>query len=279
MIVRGISGRQGRSHARLMRAFGTNIVAGVSRTPGEVEGVPVYPDVASAIAATGAVASVVMVPAAEARAAVEEGIAAGLRLIVCVTEGIPVHDALAMVRAARAARVILIGGSTPDFVIPGRAKLGFLPDVALAPGPLGIMSKSGTLPYEVCYRLVKRGFGQTLWMGVGGDPVKGLRLADLVPWYAGNAATRALVVLGEIGGSEEEELAEALTANRFTKPVFVLLAGASAPEGVTMGHAGAMIEGARGTIASKRAALEAAGAQVFTATGALIEAVAAKLGG
>jgi succinyl-CoA synthetase alpha subunit len=154
-------------------------------------------------------------------------------------------------------------------------KLGFLPDVSLAPGPLGVMAKSGTLSYEICNRLVQRGLGQSLWVGVGGDAVKGTRFADLVPHFASDPGTRAVVVIGEIGGSEEEELAAALVAQRFAKPVYALIAGKAAREGVTMGHAGALVFGGVGTIESKVDALTHAGARVFTRIQDLVNAVAA----
>jgi succinyl-CoA synthetase alpha subunit len=159
--------------------------------------------------------------------------------------------------------------------IPGKAKLGFLPSVSLAPGSLGLMSKSGTLSYEVGYRLVERGLGQSLWVGVGGDIVKGTRFADLVPVFEADDATSAMVVIGEIGGSEEEELAEALIRHEARKPVYALIAGQAAREGVTMGHAGALVSGNTGTVATKTAALTRAGAQVFTRIQDLVDAVAA----
>jgi succinyl-CoA synthetase alpha subunit len=161
--------------------------------------------------------------------------------------------------------------------VPGEAKLGFLPDDSLKPGPLGLMSKSGTLSYEAGYRLAQRGVGTSVWVGVGGDPVKGTRFADLVPFYAEDPQTRALLIIGEIGGSDEEEFAGALSARRFAKPVFALIAGSSAPEGITMGHAGALVYGSHGTYAAKRAALESAGAQVFGSLNEMVTGVCARL--
>jgi succinyl-CoA synthetase alpha subunit len=152
-------------------------------------------------------------------------------------------------------------------------KIGFLPDDAIKPGPLGVMSKSGTLSYELCYRLAERGIGQSLWIGVGGDAVKGARFADLVPLFRSHAATEAVLVIGEIGGTEEEELAEALAREPFGKAVFAILAGSTAPEGITMGHAGALIHGARGTAASKISALQAAGVRVHAGMRAIVEDV------
>src|SRR5581483_5288766 len=192
---------------------------------------------AEAVAATGATATVAFVGADALLGAIRDAVEAGIRLIVTPTEGMPVHDAVAALALVRAAGVRWIGASTPGMAVPGQAKLGFLPEVSLAPGPIGVMSKSGTLSYEVGYRLVRRGLGQSVWIGVGGDPVKGTRYADLVPYFATEPRTRALVVIGEIGGTEEEELAAALAAHGFAKPVFALVAGRSAREGVTMGHA------------------------------------------
>lgn len=277
VLIQGITGRAGRMHARLMRAYGTNIVAGVSPRAEPVDGIPVFTSCAAAVAASGATASVAFVGADALLRAIRDALDAGVKLIVTPTEGMPVHDAMAALAAVRAAEARWIGASTPGMAVPGEAKLGFLPEVALAPGPIGVMSKSGTLSYEVGYRLVRRGLGQSVWVGVGGDPVKGTRYADLVPFFAADARTRALAVIGEIGGSEEEELAAALRTHRFAKPVFALVAGRSAREGVTMGHAGAMVHGDAGSWASKQAALDGAGARVFGAVEDLVEAVVAAL--
>lgn len=277
MLVQGITGRAGRQHALAMRAYGSNVVAGVGSRSGDLEGIPVFEQCADAVDATGALASVVMVPPLAVKPAVIEAIDAGVKLVVAVTEGVPIHDTLAAVRHAREHGATLIGPSTAGLAVPGRLKLGFLPDVALRPGPLGVMSKSGTLSYELCWRLAGRRVGQSMWVGVGGDPVKGTRFAELVPLFARNEQTRAVLVIGEIGGTEEEDLAQTLIDTRFAKPVFAVLAGASAPEGVTMGHAGAMVSGSRGTIASKRHALSSAGVEVFDTMEMLVEAVADRL--
>ncbi len=275
VLVQGINGRAGRAHARLMRAYGTNIVAGVSRSGAGVDDIPVYPTCAAAVAAAGAIASVAMVSPLAVASAVKEAIAAGIRLIVTVAEGMPVADAVRTRRLAQSAGACWIGASTPGVASPGRCKLGFLPDVALAPGFLGVMSKSGTLSYEVCYRLASRGLGQSLWVGVGGDAVKGTRFCNLLPVFAADPSTAAVVVLGEIGGSEEEELAAAIRASGFAKPVFALVAGRTAPEGLTMGHAGALVRGDSGTFESKRAALTAAGVAVSGRIQDLVDAVVA----
>ncbi len=279
VLIQGMTGRMGRAHTRLMRAYGTNIVAGTSGGPDtHVEGIPVFPNCAEAVAATGARASVAMVPPLSVLPAIEDALAAGIKLIVTIAEGVPVHDALRARRAALAAGATWLGASTPGLCIPGQTKLGFLPDVALRPGPLGVMSKSGTLSYEVCYQLAQRGIGQSAWIGVGGDQVKGTRFAEVLPFLAERADTQAIVVVGEIGGTEEEELARAIADTSITMPVFALIAGATAREGVTMGHAGALVHGELGTIGSKRAALEAVGAHMSDSIGAIVTAVARHFG-
>ena len=275
-IVQGMTGRSGRRHSQLMRTYGTRIVGGVSPAGGvdAVDGVPIFQTCAEAVAVTGASASVAMVPPLAVQAAIEEAVAAGIKLIVTIAEGMPVADSVRALEAVRAAGARWVGPSTPGLAIPGRLKLGFLPDVSLVPGPLGIMAKSGTLSYEVCHRLVGRNLGQSLWVGVGGDLVKGTRFADLLPFLLADPDTKAIVVIGEIGGSEEEELAAAMRTHICSKPVYALIAGRTAREGVTMSHAGAMILGNVGTIASKTQALRGAGAHVFTKIRDLVDAVA-----
>jgi succinyl-CoA synthetase alpha subunit len=279
VIVQGITGRAGQLHSRLMRQYGTNIVGGVS--PGgkarAVYGVPVFADCATVVAKTGARASVLLVGAMQLLEAMRDAVSAGIRYLVTPAEGMPVHDALKAWRLCRESGTVWVGASTPGMAVPGEAKLGFLPDDSLTPGPLGLMSRSGTLSYEAGYRLARQGIGTSVWVGVGGDPVKGTRFADLVPFYADDSRTGALLVIGEIGGTDEEEFAQALTAKGFAKPVFALLAGRSAPEGVTMGHAGALVHGSHGTYAAKRAALEAAGVRVFATLNELVEGVTSRL--
>jgi succinyl-CoA synthetase alpha subunit len=265
VIVQGITGRAGRLHSRLMKEYGTNIVGGISPKTDtkEVNGIPLYPNCLAAVRATGATASVILVGAMQLLAAMTEAVEAGIRYVVTPTEGMPVHDAVKALHLTRSADAVWVGASTPGMAVPGVAKLGFLPNDSLLPGPLGLMSKSGTLSYEAGYRLAQRGIGQSVWVGVGGDPVKGTRYADLIPFYARDAQTQGLLIIGEIGGHEEEDFAAALTVQRFSKPVFALIAGSSAPEGITMGHAGALVHGSHGSYAAKRAALEAAGARVY----------------
>ena len=279
VILQGISGRAGRLHSRLMKEYGTNLVGGVSPSKDvkEINGIPLFPDCSSAVQATGATVSVALVGAYDLLEAMQEAVAAGIKMIVTPTEGMPVHDALKAKRLTQDAGVLWIGGSTPGMAVAEVAKLGFLPDVSLKSGPLGLMSKSGTLSYESGFRLAQRGVGTSVWVGVGGDPVKGARYSDLVPFYASDAQTKGLLIIGEIGGRDEEDFAEARQAQAFTKPVFALIAGRTAPEGVAMGHAGALTYGSHGGYAAKRAALEAAGVTVFDTLNAMVEGVAAKL--
>ena len=280
VLIQGLTGRTGRRHAQLMRAYGTRVVGGVSPASeaAQIDGIPVFRNCRDAVAATGATASVAMVPPLAVLAAIEEALSAGIRLIVTIAEGVPVYDAVKALEAVRGAGARWIGASTPGLAIPGQLKLGFLPDVALAPGPIGVMAKSGTLSYEVCHRLVARGLGQSLWVGVGGDAVKGTRFADVLPYMKADPRTRGIVVIGEIGGSEEEELAAAIDASPCTKPVYALIAGRTAREGIAMGHAGALIQGGTGTIESKTEALVGAGVQVFTKIQDLVETVFSEMG-
>jgi succinyl-CoA synthetase alpha subunit len=273
VIVQGITGRMGRSHAALMRAYGTNIVGGTSTRTDmkEAAGVPVFASCAEAVLATGAVASVAMAPPEETWGAVQEALAAGIKLVVTVAEGVPLHDAIKIGRAVRRAGAVWVGASTPGLAVPGECKLGFLPDVCLNPGPVGIMSKSGTLSYEVGYRLARQGLGQSIWVGVGGDPVKGVRFADMLPVFFDDPRTKGIVLVGEVGGVEEEECAEAYVRLGARKPLFALVAGREAKEGVSMGHAGALVHGESGTLASKTKRLTEAGATVFDSIEALID--------
>ncbi|HEX7813659.1 succinate--CoA ligase subunit alpha [Dyella sp.] len=276
VIVQGATGRMGSRHATLMKRYGTLVVGGIAGASARRDSdsdIPLFSSCAEAAAATGAQASITLVPPMDVLAAVTEALEAGFKLIVSPSEGMPVRDAMLACERVKAHGAHWIGPSTPGLAIPRRMKMGFIPDVSLAPGPLGVMSKSGTLSYETCFRLAERGVGQSTWIGVGGDSVKGSRFGELLPYFQADADTRALLILGEIGGSEEEELADAIERLSFAKPVFVLLAGASAPEGVTMGHAGALVHGGRGTVQSKTTALRRAGAQVFTSIESLVDGV------
>lgn len=276
VIVQGITGRMGQKHAGLMQAYGTRIAGGTGRLKTDARSAfPVFASCDEAVRTTDAQVSICLVPATETREAVAQAIDAGIRLVVTVAEGIPVHDAMRIRAQARAAGVCWLGASTPGLCLPGRIKLGFLPDVALAPGRIGVMSKSGTLSYEVGQRLLQRGLGQSAWIGVGGDPVKGTRFADLAGAFARHEGTDAVVLVGEIGGDEEEEFAQAWQRLGNPKPVYALIAGAQARQGVTMGHAGALVIGQRGSLESKRVQLQAVGACVFPTIGGLIDAVSA----
>jgi succinyl-CoA synthetase alpha subunit len=279
VIVQGMTGRAGRLHTPLMREYGTRIVAGISprMEARDVGGIPLFPDCAEAVRETGATASIAFVGAMQLLDAMREAVAAGIRCIVTPAEGMPVHDAVKALHLTRQAGVTWIGASTPGMAIPGVTKLGFLPNDALRPGPLGLVSRSGTLSYEAGYRLAREGVGQSVWIGVGGDPVKGTRFADLVPFFARDDDTEALLVIGEIGGRDEEEFAAELLARRFDKPVFALIAGRSAPEGVTMGHAGALVHGTHGTFTAKREALAAAGVTVFSTLDGMVRGVCREL--
>ena len=274
VIVQGATGRTGRVHVQRMLAYGTRIVAGVSTRAdvSDVEGVPVFQDCAAAVAATGGQVSLAMVPPNGVLAAVEDALSAGIRLIVTVAEGIPVHEALRIGRMVKQASATWVGASTPGLAVPGEMKLGFLPNVSLRPGPLAVMAKSGTLSYEVGYRLVAAGLGQSLWVGVGGDPVKGVRFPDLLPLFLRHERTRGIILIGEVGGSEEEEFADALRQANTSKPVYALVAGRGAKEGVSMGHAGALVYSDVGTFDSKKTRLQAAGARVFASIEGLVSA-------
>lgn len=279
VIVQGLTGRQGRTHSALMRKYGTRIVAGVSpkMAEREADGVPLFPNCKAAVEATGATTSIAFVGAYDLLAAAQDAIAAGVRYLVTPTEGMPVHDALKMKRLVNDNGVLWVGASTPGMAVPGVAKLGFLPDVSLLPGGLGLMSKSGTLSYESGFRLAERGVGTSICIGVGGDPVKGVRYSDLVPFFAADERTKAVLIIGEIGGQDEEDFAAALKSQAFSKPAFALIAGRTAPEGVSMGHAGALVHGSHGTYEAKQAALEAAGVQVFATLNEMVDGISRQL--
>ena len=280
-IVQGITGRMGRKHAALMRAYGTEIVGGTAPAGSksadlkEVDGAPVFRSCAEAVQATGAVASVAMVPPFEVLAAIREAVEGGIKLIVTVTEGMPVADAIRARALVQAAGARWVGASTPGVAVPGRTKLGFIPSVSLRPGSVGVIAKSGTLSYETNHRLVDCGLGQSVWIGVGGDACKGTRFAEVLPFFNADPRTKQIVLVGEIGGSEEEEFAQALIDTQCTKPTFAVIAGHGAREGVVMGHAGAVVHGNTGTFDAKKRALEGAGARVFASVDDLIKAMLA----
>ena len=268
VVVQGLTGSQGRFHGLRNRAYGTQVVAGV--TPGkggaEVEGIPVFDSMAEAVAATAADASLVFVPARAAAAAVLDAASAGIRLVVCITEGIPLHDEARMY--ARLVRdhpgTRLIGPNCPGILTPGGCNIGITPvEIALAGGPIGLVSRSGTLTYQALHELTQRGIGQTTCVGIGGDPVPGTGFIDCLRLFEADRQTEAVILIGEIGGTEEEEAA-AFIADHMSKPVVAYVAGLTAPPGRRMGHAGAITSGSGGGARSKIDALAAAGATVAT---------------
>jgi succinyl-CoA synthetase alpha subunit len=265
LIIQGLTGRAARMHLGLMRELGTRVVAGV--TPGrggsEVDGVPVFDTVAEAVERSGGNTAMQILPPAAVRDGLLEALDAEVPLVVCVSEGAPQHDLLLVLERLRqsAGRSRLIGPNCPGLVSPGRSKVGMMPNSISVRGPIGVVSRSGTLSYEVCYHLVRLGLGQSTWVGVGGDPLKGCDFAALLPLFAADPETRVVVLLGEIGGTDEERAAELIAAG-YPKPVVALVAGRSAPPGRQMGHAGALVSGGRGSWEGKVAALRAAGALV-----------------
>jgi succinyl-CoA synthetase alpha subunit len=263
VVVQGITGHQGTVHTKQMKLFGTAVVAGA--TPGKggssVEGVPVFDSVREAVDATGANASCIFVPAPFARDAFIEAVDAGIRLAVVVTEHIPFHDMLSMYHYGRARDARIIGPNCPGIGAPGKSKVGIIPNVVFRPGSVGVVSRSGTLTYEIVNGLKEHGLGQSTCLGLGGDPVVGTSFTDALPWFQADPETEIVVLVGEIGGTAEEEAAESIR-RQFTKPVIAYVAGRSAPTGKRMGHAGAIIARGRGTAASKLEALKAAGAEV-----------------
>ncbi len=265
LVVQGITGRDGSFHARQMLEYGTRVVAGV--TPGKggqrfADAVPVFNTVVEAVRDTGANASVIYVPAAAAPAAVFEAADAGIALIVCITEGIPVLDLTTVLPFVREQGARLIGPNCPGLISPGQAKVGIIPGNICAPGRIGIVSRSGTLTYEIIHQLTTNGLGQSTCVGIGGDPLIGTTFIDCLAAFQADDATDAVVLIGEIGGTDEQQAA-AWTAAHMTKPVVGFIAGQTAPPGRRMGHAGAIISGASGTAAEKMQALEAAGIAVM----------------
>jgi succinyl-CoA synthetase alpha subunit len=263
VIVQGITGRDGSFHALSMREYGTRVVGGV--TPGkggrDVQGIPVFESVKEAAAETGADTSVIFVPARFASAALREAAEAGMRLVVCITEGIPVQEMLANYHFVRERGVRLIGPNCPGLITPGQAKAGIMPGPIHTPGGVGVISRSGTLTYEVVYNLTRSGLGQSTCVGIGGDPVVGTGYLELLEMFEQDPDTRAVVLIGEIGGEEEEQAAEYIRRS-MRKPVAASISGRTAPPGKRMGHAGAIISGGKGTAEAKVRAFREAGVQV-----------------
>ncbi|MDE2793231.1 MAG: succinate--CoA ligase subunit alpha [Gemmatimonadota bacterium] len=268
VVVQGITGRDGSFHTRQMMAYGTRVVAGV--TPGKggrdfagLDGraVPVFDTVADAVAETGADCSVVYVPPAFAASAIMEAADAGVRFIVCVTEGIPVLDMTRAHALARDRGSRVLGPNCPGIICPGKTTLGIIPGRIVTPGPVGLISRSGTLTYEAVHHLTRAGLGQTTCVGIGGDPLIGTSFVDCLAAFAEDPDTEAVVLIGEIGGTAEQEAAEWVSAN-LDIPVVGFIAGRTAPPGTRMGHAGAIISGSSGTAAEKTKAFEENGIQV-----------------
>ncbi len=266
VVVQGLTGSQGRFYGLRNRAYGTQVVAGVNpkKAGTDVEGIPVHATVKEAVADTGANASMVIVPAPGAAAAVMEAAEAGIELIVCLTEGIPMHDEAMFFNRLRRdfPGTHLIGPNCPGLLTPGKCNIGFIPaEVAKEGGPVGIVSRSGTLTYQALKELGEKGIGVTTCVGIGGDPVPGTSFIDCLRRFEADPETRAVIMFGEIGGSAEEEAA-AFIAGEMTKPVVAYVAGVTAPPGKKMGHAGAIISGSKGTAQAKMEALRAAGVRV-----------------
>jgi succinyl-CoA synthetase alpha subunit len=263
VVVQGITGKEGSFHALRNKAYGTQVVAGV--TPGKagesVDGVPVFDSVHEAVETAGADVSLVFVPARFAADAIFESADAGVPLIVTVTEGIPVADMARVYSYLRGRGHVLIGPNCPGLISPGKANVGIIPGEICIEGPVGLMSRSGTLTYQIMNELTQRGIGQSTCIGIGGDPIIGSSFIDMLGRFEEDPETRAIVMIGEIGGDDEERAA-AFISERVTKPVVGYVAGFTAPPGKRMGHAGAIVTGSRGTAQAKAEALEAAGVRV-----------------
>jgi succinyl-CoA synthetase alpha subunit len=275
LVVQGITGREGEFHTRHMIEYGTNVVAGVTpgRGGGWVSGVPVFDTVKEAVAATGANASVIFVPARFAPDAIYEAADRGISLIVCITEGIPTLDMLKVRAYLDQKGVRLIGPNCPGVITPDECKVGIMPAYIHTPGPVGVISRSGTLTYEVVNELTRRGLGQSTCVGIGGDPIIGSDFVDILALFEEDPLTEQVVLIGEIGGSDEERAAD-FVATRVTKPVTAFVAGRTAPPGKQMGHAGAIISGGTGTAVEKIEALEAVGVEVAHHPAEIAELVA-----
>ncbi len=264
LVVQGITGRDGSFHAKRMKEYGTNVVAGV--TPGKggqsVEGIPVFNSVKEAVEKEGANTSIIFVPARFSIDAIYEAADSGIEIIVAITEGIPVNDMIRAIRFINDKGVKLIGPNCPGIISPGEAKVGILPEKIFEKGKVGVVSRSGTLTYEIVSHITEGGFGESTAVGIGGDPIIGTKFIDMLELFKDDVQTEAIVLIGEIGGSDEEDTAEYIKETHYPKPVVGFIAGRTAPPGKRMGHAGAIISGGAGTAKGKIKAWENAGIKV-----------------
>ena len=264
LVVQGITGRDGSFHAKQMAKYGTKVVAGV--TPGKggqnVDGIPVFNTVAEAVESTGANTSCIFVPAKFAAGAVYESADAGIKLIVTITEGIPVLDMVKAVKYVQDKGARLIGPNCPGIITPEESKIGILPDSIFERGKVGVVSRSGTLTYEIVSHITKKGFGESTAVGIGGDPIIGTKFIDMLELFKDDPQTEAIVLIGEIGGTDEEDTAKYVIETNYPKPIVGFIAGRTAPPGKRMGHAGAIISGGKGTAEEKIKAFENANIKV-----------------
>ncbi len=281
LLVQGLTGKTGGFHAKQCMEYGTNVVSGV--TPGrggeKFEGkVPVFDTVAEARKETGCNVSVIFVPAAGAADAILEAVDAGVELVICITEGIPVMDMMRVKAQMAGSKSWLIGPNCPGIITPGQCKIGIMPGYIHKPGNVGVISRSGTLTYEAVWQLTSRGHGQSTCIGIGGDPINGMSHLDAVKLFNDDPETHALILIGEIGGSAEEEAAEWIKEN-YKKPVAAFIAGATAPPGRRMGHAGAIVSGGKGTAEGKIEALKAAGIAVADTPATMADTLIKRMNG
>jgi len=279
LVVQGLTGREGRFHGLRNRVYGTNLVAGV--TPGKggqgVEGVPVFNTVGEAVEEAGANTTMVFVPAPFASDAIYEAVDAGIKTVVCIAEGLPAHEMLRVYNYIRPRGITMVGPNCPGVLSPGKANVGIIPAEIFSEGSIGLVSRSGTLTYQIGHELTQLGLGNSTIVGIGGDPVVGSSFIDILQKFEDDPETERIVMVGEIGGDEEEKAARFIEAEMST-PVFAYIAGFTAPPGKTMGHAGAIISGSSGTAAAKKEALEAAGITVGTTPTEVAQLVAEAAG-